>query len=85
LTYTVLDSKGHKVTTKQTVTVKQTVETKNEAPVLTVPAEATINIGDKFDPMSGVSATDKEDGDITSKVTVDGSVAVSYTHLTLPT
>jgi len=74
LTYTVLDSKGHKVTTKQTVTVKQTVETKNEAPVLTVPAEATINIGDKFDPMSGVSATDKEDGDITSKVTVDGSV-----------
>ncbi|OSM10757.1 cell wall anchor protein [Bacillus toyonensis] len=77
LTYTVLDSKGHKVTTKQTVTVKQTVETKNEAPVLTVPAEATINIGDKFDPMSGVSATDKEDGDITSKVTVDGSVDAS--------
>ncbi|PEL37632.1 cell wall anchor protein [Bacillus toyonensis] len=79
LTYTVLDSKGHKVTTKQTVTVKQTVETKNEAPVLTVPAEATINIGigDKFDPMSGVSATDKEDGDITSKVTVDGSVDTS--------
>ncbi|MEH7594647.1 DUF5011 domain-containing protein, partial [Bacillus toyonensis] len=79
LTYTVLDSKGHKVTTKQTVTVKQTVETKNEAPVLTVPAEATINIGigDKFDPMSGLSATDKEDGDITSKVTVDGSVDTS--------
>ncbi|PGD68337.1 cell wall anchor protein, partial [Bacillus toyonensis] len=54
LTYTVLDSKGHKVTTKQTVTVKQKVEPKDEVPVLTVPAEATINIGDKF-----VSATDK--------------------------
>ncbi|PGE95125.1 DUF5011 domain-containing protein, partial [Bacillus toyonensis] len=69
LTYTVLDSKGHKVTTKQTVTVKQKVEPKDDVPVLTVPAEATINIGDKFNPMAGVSATDKEDGDITSKVT----------------
>ncbi|PDZ84573.1 cell wall anchor protein [Bacillus toyonensis] len=77
LTYTVLDSKGHKVTTKQTVTVKQKVEPKDEVPVLTVPAEATINIGDKFNPMAGVSATDKEDGDITSKVTVDGSVNAS--------
>ncbi|PFY06807.1 immunoglobulin-like domain-containing protein [Bacillus toyonensis] len=77
LTYTVLDSKGHKVTTKQTVTVKQKVEPKDDVPVLTVPAEATINIGDKFNPMAGVSATDKEDGDITSKVTVDGSVNAS--------
>ncbi|MCU4768258.1 immunoglobulin-like domain-containing protein [Bacillus toyonensis] len=77
LTYTVLDSKGHKVTTKQTVTVKQKVEPKDDVPVLTVPAEATINIGDKFNPMAGVSATDKEDGDITSKVTVDGSVDTS--------
>ncbi|MEH7594646.1 immunoglobulin-like domain-containing protein, partial [Bacillus toyonensis] len=57
--------------------VKQKVESKDEVPVLTVPAEATINIEDKFDPMSGVSATDKEDGDITSKVTVDGSVNAS--------
>ncbi|MGX5530513.1 immunoglobulin-like domain-containing protein [Bacillus toyonensis] len=77
LTYTVLDSKGHKVTTKQTVTVKQKIEPKDDVPVLTVPAEATINIGDKFNPMAGVSATDKEDGDITSKVTVDGSVNAS--------
>ncbi|PEE83092.1 immunoglobulin-like domain-containing protein [Bacillus toyonensis] len=77
LTYTVLDSKGHKVTTKQTVTVKQKVEPKDDVPVLTVPAEATINIGDKFNPMAGVSATDKEDGDITSKVTIDGSVNAS--------
>nr|WP_324617781.1 immunoglobulin-like domain-containing protein [Bacillus toyonensis] len=77
LTYTVLDSKGHKVTTKQTITVKQKVEPKDDVPVLTVPAEATINIGDKFNPMAGVSATDKEDGDITSKVTVDGSVNAS--------
>ncbi|EOO97662.1 DUF5011 domain-containing protein, partial [Bacillus cereus] len=73
LTYTVLDSKGHKVTTKQTVTVKQTVETKNEAPVLTVPVELILHVGDTFNPMQGVKAIDKEDGDITSKVICTGA------------
>ncbi|PHD35481.1 MULTISPECIES: immunoglobulin-like domain-containing protein [Bacillus cereus group] len=77
LTYTVSDSKGHTVTAKQTVTVKQKVEPTDEAPVLTVPAEATINVGDKFNPLAGVKATDNEDGDITDKVTVDGSVNTS--------
>ncbi|MEG7812890.1 immunoglobulin-like domain-containing protein [Bacillus paranthracis] len=77
LTYTVSDSKGHNVTAKQTVTVKQTVVPKDEIPVLTAPTKTTINVGDKFDPMAGVSATDKEDGDITDKVTVDGSVDTS--------
>ncbi|MEB9974742.1 DUF5011 domain-containing protein [Bacillus cereus] len=77
VTYTVSDSKGHKVTAKQTVTVKQTVVPKDEVPVLTAPTKTTINVGDKFDPMAGVSATDKEDGDITDKVTVDGSVDTS--------
>ncbi|MET3297833.1 UNVERIFIED_ORG: LPXTG-motif cell wall-anchored protein [Bacillus proteolyticus] len=72
LTYTVKDSKGHKVTAKQTVTVKEKEETKDEAPVLKVPSETTITEGDKFDPMSGVKAIDKEDGDITSKVTYSG-------------
>ncbi|WP_242225036.1 immunoglobulin-like domain-containing protein [Bacillus cereus group sp. BfR-BA-01380] len=77
LTYTVTDSKSHKVTAKQAVTVKDRVEVKDEQPVLTVPAETTINVGDSFDPMAGVSATDKEDGDLTSKVTVDGKVDTS--------
>ncbi|PED94859.1 cell wall anchor protein [Bacillus toyonensis] len=77
LTYTVSDSKGHTVTAKQTVAVKQKVEPTDEAPVLTVPAEATINVGDKFNPLAGVKATDNEDGDITDKVTVDGSVNTS--------
>ncbi|PHA80894.1 immunoglobulin-like domain-containing protein [Bacillus toyonensis] len=77
LTYTVSDSKGHTVTAKQTATVKQKVEPTDEAPVLTVPAEATINVGDKFNPLAGVKAIDNEDGDITNKVTVDGSVDAS--------
>ncbi|EEL19402.1 cell wall anchor protein [Bacillus toyonensis] len=77
LTYTVSDSKGHTVTAKQTATVKQKVEPTDEAPVLTVPAEATINVGDNFNPLAGVKAIDNEDGDITNKVTVDGSVDAS--------
>ncbi|SCB71485.1 immunoglobulin-like domain-containing protein [Bacillus mycoides] len=74
LTYTVKDSKGHKVTAKQTVTVKEKEETKDEAPVLKVSSETTITEGDKFETMKDVSATDKEDGDITSEVKYEGHV-----------
>ncbi|MDM5441672.1 DUF5011 domain-containing protein [Bacillus hominis] len=77
LTYTVLDSNGNKVTAKQTVTVKQKVETKNEAPVLTVPFTTTIHVGEEFDPMAGVSATDKEDGNLTNKIKYKGNVDTS--------
>ncbi|MEH7594275.1 immunoglobulin-like domain-containing protein [Bacillus toyonensis] len=77
LTYTVKDSKGHKATAEQTVTVKETEELKDEAPVLTVPAEVNMNVGDSFDPMSGVKAIDKEDGDLTKKVVHFGEVDTS--------
>lgn len=72
LTYTVTDSKGHEVTAKQTVTVKVRAEIKNEIPILKVPDTTTITEGDQFDPMVGVSATDKEDGDLTFKVAYEG-------------
>ena len=77
LTYTVSDSKGHTVTAKQTVTVKQKVESKDEDPVLTVPTEVTLHVGDKYNPLSGVKAIDKEDGDITDKVIHLGEVDTS--------
>ncbi|MGZ9769052.1 M4 family metallopeptidase [Bacillus toyonensis] len=77
LTYTVADSKGHEVTAKQTITVKVREEVKNERPMLKVPATSTITEGDQFDPMVGVLATDKEDGDITSKVEHEGTVDAS--------
>ncbi|OSY04943.1 Bacillolysin [Bacillus mycoides] len=77
LTYKVTDSKGHTVTAKQTVTVKQKVESKDGTPVLTVPAEVIINVGDKYNPLSGVKAIDNEDGDITSKVIHLGEVDTS--------
>ncbi|HDR7392807.1 TPA: DUF5011 domain-containing protein, partial [Bacillus toyonensis] len=77
LTYTVKDSKGHKATAEQTVTVKETEELKDEALVLTVPAEVNMNVGDSFDPMSGVKAIDKEDGDLTKKVVHFGELDTS--------
>ncbi|HDX9630731.1 TPA: M4 family metallopeptidase [Bacillus cereus] len=77
LTYTVTDSKGHEGTVKQTVTVKVREEVKNELPILKVPATTTITEGDQFDPMVGVSATDKENGDLTSKVVYEGALDTS--------
>lgn len=71
------DSQGHEVTAKQTVTVKVREEVENELPILKVPATTTITKGEKFDPMVGVSATDKEDGDLTSKVAYEGTIDTS--------
>ncbi|WP_270670654.1 immunoglobulin-like domain-containing protein [Paraclostridium bifermentans] len=41
----------------------------NKAPTIIV-NDITIKVGDKFNPLNGVSVTDKEDGDITSKILV---------------
>ncbi|WP_163654586.1 glycosyl hydrolase family 18 protein [Listeria sp. PSOL-1] len=46
----------------------------NSEPVLSGVQDKTIYINDGFDPLAGVTATDKEDGDLTSKIKVDGSV-----------
>ncbi|VXC05774.1 LamG-like jellyroll fold domain-containing protein [Citricoccus sp. K5] len=47
------------------------------APELTVPEAATLTVGDEFDPLAGVSATDNTDGDVTASVQVIGSVDTS--------
>lgn len=46
----------------------------NQAPVLSGVNNKTIKVGESFDKMAGVSATDKEDGDLTSKINVEGDV-----------
>jgi hypothetical protein len=43
-------------------------------PELTVPADSSVTVGDEFDALEGVSATDDEDGDLTDAVTVEGTV-----------
>ena len=47
----------------------------NEAPVFTgVQAKITLTVGDKFDALSGITASDKEDGDLTKSIIVTGTV-----------
>lgn len=51
-------------------------QVRNQAPELVgVRAEVTINQGDEFDPLEGVSATDTEDGDLTADITYVGWTA----------
>ena len=50
----------------------------DSAPVIKgLVASDSVTLGSKFDPMSGVSAWDEVDGDLTDKITVEGSVDTS--------
>ncbi|MGL5346263.1 MAG: glycosyl hydrolase family 18 protein [Peptostreptococcaceae bacterium] len=62
---------------KQTIYGEVTNPEKNQAPVLSGLYNKTIKVGDSFDKMAGVTATDKEDGDLTSKIKVIGNVDTS--------
>lgn len=46
---------------------------KNSKPVFSGVESTTITVGDNFDEVAGVKVIDKEDGDITPKVTVSCS------------
>ncbi|MGN2337809.1 carbohydrate-binding protein [Clostridium cagae] len=46
----------------------------NTKPTISGVKNQIIAIGDKFDSMAGVTARDKEDGDLTSKIKVEGDV-----------
>ncbi|OSB07625.1 cell surface protein, partial [Paraclostridium bifermentans] len=67
--YAVTDSSGATTTEDITVTVKLKDLTLNNAPVIKA-ENKTIKVGDKFNPMDGVSAIDKEDGNITKDIKV---------------
>ncbi|MEQ7053806.1 glycosyl hydrolase family 18 protein [Paenibacillaceae sp. P-4] len=47
---------------------------KNQPPVLHGIADLTLTVGDNFDKLAGVTATDAEDGDLTSRIAVTGEV-----------
>lgn len=77
VTYKVTDRKGASRTKTITVTVNPKTEPLNEAPTIDV-TDKEITVGDKFDPKEGVTAKDKEDGNLTDKIeilknTVDSS------------
>ncbi|RYU67482.1 DUF5011 domain-containing protein [Aliivibrio finisterrensis] len=71
LTYKAYDNAG-----SESVVTRQ-IDVHSEKPVFTGVNDLTIDAGTAFDPMSGVSATDAEDGDISSKIQVSGSVDVN--------
>ena len=43
-------------------------------PTITVPADTELEVGETFDPLAGVVATDNADGDVTDRVEVVGTV-----------
>ena len=51
-----------------------TIARDHNAPVLNLPDQNTLTVGQRFDPMEGVSASDVEDGDLTGSVQVTGTV-----------
>lgn len=67
--YEVTDSKTRKTTKEIKVTVKATEVIVDENPVITA-TDKTIKVNDTFDSKQGVTATDKEDGDLTSSIKV---------------
>lgn len=84
VTYTPADTDNYK--TINGIEVKLKVHMKwvalNEVPVINA-EDKTLTVGDNFDPKSGVTATDKEDGDLTDQIeivknTVDTSKAGLY-------
>ncbi|EUJ52622.1 immunoglobulin-like domain-containing protein, partial [Listeria fleischmannii] len=64
VSYKVTDSDGNEATKTITVTVGT-----NDKPVITA-SDKTIKVGDTFDPKAGVTASDTEDGDLTSAIVV---------------
>ena len=81
--YKVTDSKGASSTKTITVTVNPKMEELNAIPTINA-SDKTLTVGDTFEALDAVTASDKEDGDITKKVevlsnNVDTSKAGTYT------
>lgn len=76
--YTVEDSEG--LTAEVTISV--TVYTPNRAPEIKGASSSAIALNATFDPLAGLTATDAEDGDITSSILVAGTVDTSKVGVT---
>ncbi|EPB8164328.1 TPA: DUF5011 domain-containing protein, partial [Clostridium perfringens] len=69
LVYTVVDKDGNKTEVKRIVKVNPKLVEINSMPILSG-ENKIIKVGEDFDPLSGITASDKEDGDITSNIKV---------------
>lgn len=73
LHYTYKDGKG-----KELCNMERTIVVRPAgAPLFSGIEDRELKLNDKFDPMEGVKATDKKDGDLTKNVKVDGTVDTS--------
>ncbi len=72
VTYKVTDSEGKSRRKVITVTVEGSTDIPNTAPIISA-NDVTLNVGDTFDLLKDVTATDKEDGTIT--LTKDNVIA----------
>lgn len=66
VTVEAVDASGNKAEAAMKVNVLDT-----EAPVITA-EDITINVGDEFDPMAGVTAVDDVDGDVAERIVITG-------------
>ena len=79
VTYTPDDTDNFKVAKENKVTIKVHMKwlALNEIPVINA-TDKTLTEGDKFDPKEGVTASDKEDGDLTDQIKIaDNTVNTS--------
>lgn len=67
------DEHGNK---SQKLRVSVVVKKDNDKPVILGVKDVTIQVNTPFDPMAGIKATDKTDGDLTSKIKISGKVNV---------
>lgn len=77
LTYTVADKEGLTATVERIVEVVAETPDTNTAPIISGVSNKTIEVNKKFDPKAGITASDKEDGDLTNKISIDGTVDTS--------
>lgn len=84
IVYKVADSKGNTYTLTRNVTVNKPVATTNNGPKIALTASNNLVVGSAFNPMTGITATDVEDGNLTSKVVITSNnlnVQVAGTYL----
>lgn len=72
VSYYVKDSNGKEASKTITVTVEKDEEKENSLPIINA-SDKTIELGSKFNPLDGVSASDEEDGDLTNNITIISS------------
>ncbi|CZT56491.1 Endo-1,4-beta-xylanase A precursor [Eubacteriaceae bacterium CHKCI005] len=70
--FTVTTYRSNDLSVIDTFTINKTTDT--TAPVITLPEDNEIQVGDTFDAMEGVTATDDVDGDLTDAIQVEGEV-----------